>query len=173
MLIDYSLTLSAASVLGVICGYLYCSRRSKKQGERVIMSVLSGFVAFMVSGLAAMLLCSRVYVVTEEDSNAYLSMGGVEYEFSDGEVETLRGNTIVNDTSRTLMLEQLSYGEKPNDMNKPLFGDPELEAPVKVEPYSMKEIAQSRIDHLPGDPPPNNVMSKRSRVTRLWLHFAD
>jgi hypothetical protein len=171
MLINYTLCLwiCTAVIFAVIFGTLpffyflgVKNIELSKNGKRVFVIFLFGLFILGVIGLNL----PDVYIVDNTKHTHKNIIGRYSVKFDNGDVVTIKGNCVVNNSTQTLYVETVEYSSSFHvNLFKPI---PIVE---KIMPYT---VYQEHINYAFENPPQSISVKKRESkksVKNKWLHY--
>lgn len=142
------------------------SERGKKIRRRVL-AVVGVFVVFVAFAFTIEPLGTRVVIVPRDKPRSVL-FGSLQFSFRDGHTETLhaaRGTIVVNDDSKPMHVEVVSYGDAFMARLDSMSATKEPVAPNTIT------IVSHAVDFIDPQEPPKETTGTFAE-TKYWLRFS-
>jgi hypothetical protein len=154
-----------AVIITVIIWYI-SYKNYKKSGQidirlNLIMNILFPIIVLVILKLSL----PTVYLVSQNEKiDEYIMIFKSSFNLDNGEkimIKSFGSNTVINNTSNTLILETLEYSayrtSKQYDNNR-----------ILIEPFSTQETKS--IDYFFGTPPTSISVKRQNQTKKIWLH---
>jgi hypothetical protein len=104
----------------------------------------------------------EVRIVNDTGNEKKIIIGSYSMQFKNGETVKIKGNYVVNNSSRDIYVETVRYSSFWYSSNK------QYDSVEKIEPYS---IYKGRIDYAFETPPKTIRIKKKEKSEKKWLRY--